>query len=77
MARHDGRTLLIPAPSTQEVEACGSMSLLSQPGLHREFQDSQDYVEILSQINKQQQTNEQTRKVEIKHVHTSLFCISL
>lgn len=32
-------------PSTQELEADGSLSIQGHPGLYSEFQDGQDYTE--------------------------------
>lgn len=31
-------------PSTQELAADGSLSIQGHPGLHSEFQDSEDYT---------------------------------
>lgn len=45
------------SPSTQEAEASRSLQVQGQPGLHREFQDSQGYEEKLylkKQTNKKE-----------------------
>lgn len=50
----------------QQSEAGGSLQVRGQPGLHRELQDSQGYVERPCLKKKNKQTNKQKPEIQVK-----------